>query len=67
MTPTTRLLRRRDVEALTGLRCSTLYDLMAAGRFPKPVSIGPRAVAWVDTEIAEWQEARIAERDSGAA
>ena len=59
--PPDRLLRRREVEAVTGLSCSRLYALMGAGHFPRPLRIGsgPRgAVAWPTREIEQW----IAER-----
>ena len=60
-------LRRREVIQRTGLSQSRLYEEIAEGRFPKPVPIGARAVAWVGAEVAEWQEQRIAVRDSQAA
>lgn len=50
-----RLLRRSEVERLTGLSKSTLYEQMAAGRFPRPVRIGARAVRWCASDIEEWQ------------
>lgn len=46
--------------AMTGLSCSTIYDLMAKGQFPRPVRIGVRAVGWVESEIADWIASRIA-------
>lgn len=61
-----RLLRRPEVERATGLSRSRIYQLMDDGKFPRPVEIGPRAVAWVEAEVAEWNNARIAERDSAA-
>ncbi len=61
MQPPTRLLRRRDVESLTGLRRSALYDLMQKGRFPKPGALTDRAVAWPEPEVAAWINARLAE------
>jgi predicted DNA-binding transcriptional regulator AlpA len=45
------LLRRREVEARTGLRTSTLYERLATGTFPKPVRINARAVAWLASEV----------------
>ncbi len=33
---------------------SQLYALIAKGKFPKPVKIGERAVAWRSTEIDAW-------------
>ena len=62
-----RLLRRPEVERMTGLSRSTIYLLLSSGAFPKPVNIGPRAVAWVETEIAEWVQSRISERDQSPA
>ena len=41
-----RLLRRPEVEKLTGLARATIYQKMATGDFPRPVKIGVRAVAW---------------------
>ena len=41
-----RLLRRPEVEELTGLARATLYQKMAMGHFPRPVKLGVRAVAW---------------------
>lgn len=61
---TDRTLRRRDVEARTGLSRSTLYAMMAQGTFPRPVRLGERAVGWPESEIAAWLEARKAERDA---
>ena len=48
-----RLLRRPEVEALTGLARATIYQKMAAGHFPRPVKIGIRAVAWPLPVIAD--------------
>ena len=55
---TERILRRREVEARTGLSRSTIYAQMAEGAFPKPVRLGKRAVGWTDSDIDEWLESR---------
>ena len=52
-----RLLRRRDVEARTGLSRSTLYRLVGAGTFPGPVSLGEHATRWVEHEVTAWLRA----------
>lgn len=57
------ILRRADVERATGLSRSTLYDLMATGRFPRPIKLGGKAVGWLERDILAWQRDRIAERD----
>lgn len=59
-----RFLRIREVLAATGKTKSRLYDDMKAGDFPKPIKIGPNAVAWDADEIAAWQRQRIAARDA---
>ena len=53
-----RLLRRTDVEAKTGLARSTIYRLMRSGEFPEPIRVGPRAVRWPASEIEAWLSER---------
>jgi prophage regulatory protein len=65
LTPT-KFLRRPEVEKITGLPRSSIYERMAAGTFPRPVPLGDRAVAWLEAEVIEWQRRRIAERDRPA-
>lgn len=56
---TDRLLRRGEVERLTGLSRSSIYAAMARDEFPKPFRLlGRRAVAWKYSSIQRW----IAER-----
>lgn len=50
----TKLLRRTEVEDITGLSRSSIYAMMSEGRFPKSIKIGLRAVAWRQDEIAGW-------------
>lgn len=60
------ILRRKDVEAAIGLRRSQLYAMIQRGEFPKPVKLGSGptgAVGWVRSEIDEWLNQRIADRD----
>lgn len=58
-----RIIRLSEVLANTGLARSTVYKYVADGSFPKPVSLGDRAVGWVESEVQEWILARIAQRD----
>lgn len=58
-----RLIRQIEVTRITGLSRASIYRQIDEGTFPKSVSIGGRSVAWVEDEILEWVEARIAERD----
>lgn len=59
-----RFLRLKEVIALTGLGRSSIYKFMDENTFPKTVSLGGRAVAWVESEIEEWMEQRLALRES---
>ena len=54
-----KILRLPIVKAKVGLGRSTIYAQVSQGVFPKPVSIGPRAIGWVDSEIDEWIAQRI--------
>lgn len=54
------ILRRKTVEGLTGYSRSTIYLRIAQGVFPKPVSLGARAVGWPSADIAAVNAARIA-------
>lgn len=53
------ILRLPAVKARTGLSRSTIYLRVAEGTFPKPVSLGGRAVGWVESEIQQWLERQI--------
>ena len=53
-----RLLRRRQVEEITGLSRSSIYRLMQDGGFPRPVKVGPAAVRWRASDITAWLESR---------
>ena len=58
-----KFMRRDEVERLTGLPRSTIYDKMAKNEFPKSVKIDGRSVCWLESEIADWQASIIAKRD----
>ena len=48
-----------------GIRFSKvhLWRLERAGKFPKRVPLGKARHGWLETEIDEWIEARLSERD----
>ena len=54
-----RFIRRPVVMYLTGLGRTAIDDQEAAGHFPRRFPIGPRAVAWLESEVNAWQRARI--------
>jgi len=53
------ILRLPAVKAVTGLSRSTIYLRISEGRFPKPVSLGDRAVGWIEAEVQEWLKQQI--------
>ena len=56
------LLKLPEVEACTGKSRSSIYG---DPTFPRPIKIGTRASAWIESEVMAWIEARIAERQAG--
>jgi prophage regulatory protein len=58
-----RFLRLPEVEAITGLRKSTLYLLMSRGEFPRSVQITPRCVAWPESRVLQYVQDKIAGAD----
>lgn len=56
------ILRLPQVKAKTGISRSGIYQKIAEGNFPDPVSLGPRAVGWIESEIEGWLEKTIAKR-----
>ena len=53
------ILRLPDVKARTGLARATIYLRMANGCFPRPISLGGRAVGWIEAEVDEWLDQQI--------
>lgn len=62
------ILRRKQVEARTGLSRSSIYARIRHNpkrpsdydpTFPKPISVGAKAVGWVESEIDDWLTAQI--------
>jgi prophage regulatory protein len=49
-----KLLRLPQVKATTGLSKSTIYARIAEGTFPKQITLGPRLVVWVESDVQTW-------------
>ncbi len=58
-----RLIKLKEVMHLTSLGRSTIYKLIADGKFPESVTLVGRHVAWVEEEIENWILEKLAERD----
>ena len=57
-----RILRLEEVEAKSGFKRANLYNLMRAGKFPKALRLGVRAVGWDSIEIDQWIAERVNSR-----
>ena len=57
-----RILRLDEVEAKSGFKRAHIYSLMKAGKFPKALRLGVRAVGWDSVEIEQWIADRLKER-----
>ena len=56
----TRLLHLKEVLNRTSLSRTSIYRLMARGRFPASIALGSR-VSWIEAQVEEWIQARIEE------
>jgi prophage regulatory protein len=52
------ILRLKDLQQRVPLSRSTLYAKIAAGEFPAPITLGPRAVGWLSSDIDKWIQSR---------
>jgi prophage regulatory protein len=53
------ILRLKHVKPRVALSRSGIYSLLAAGDFPPPLQLGPRAIGWLQSDIDAWIESRI--------
>ena len=56
-----RIIKRLEVEFITGLSRSTIYAKMETGKFPKPIKLSERSVGWLEHEVQEWLKNRVTE------
>jgi len=54
-------IRLSEVQRRTGYSKAWIYRLLKEQRFPQSVKIGSRSIAFVESEIDEWINQRIAE------
>lgn len=48
------MLRRPEVERLTGLSCSEIYKRMGEGRFPSQTKLSHKRVFWLREDVVAW-------------
>jgi len=54
------LIRIYQVKQRTGLSRSTIYERIKLGRFPSPIRLGSRSVAWIESEVESWLWEQVA-------
>ena len=52
------LLKSAEVVERVGIGHQTLRRWVRAGKFPAPIQIGPRRIAWLIEDIEEWLDSR---------
>lgn len=57
---TDKILRLPEVENKIGRKRSSIYADIGAGTFPAPINLGARAVGWLESEVNQWIETKIA-------
>lgn len=53
------ILRLPQVKIRVGLSRSSIYLAVSQGKFPRPVSLGARAVGWLESEVDAWLSQRV--------
>lgn len=61
MAQNSRFIRLSEVLRRTGYSKAWIYRLLKEKRFPQSVKIGVRSIAFIESEIDEWINNRIAE------
>jgi len=73
--PKRRFIRLREVKARVALSQSRIYDLVSHGYFPRPVKLGVRQKEskidsrtnyWLEHEVDNYIDERVAERNTAA-
>lgn len=54
-----RLIRIGAVAARIGLSRATIYRMVEAGKFPAPVRITSRCIAWPESAVNDWVSVRL--------
>ena len=58
-----KLLKLYEVAELLNVCKSQVYNLVKQGYLPKPIKIGKRGSAWLQSDIDSWFKSKIEERE----
>jgi prophage regulatory protein len=59
-----RFLRKPEAAARVGYHPEHVMRLVRQDKFPKPVQLGPKSIAFIEEEVEAWMAERVAERDA---
>ncbi|EPT9252282.1 AlpA family transcriptional regulator [Vibrio alginolyticus] len=59
-----RLIRLPELLHKVGLSRAQIYNMCHNNLFPKPISLGAKAVAWHEDEIDDWMMSKVRQRDA---
>jgi prophage regulatory protein len=52
------VVRMSRLVEMIGLSRSTIWKLLSEGKFPNPIRLGSRSIAWRINDIEEWLQSR---------
>jgi len=59
------IIKLPAVRELTTLSSATIYRLISKGEFPKQIKLAERSSGWLKSEVDDWLESKITQRDGG--
>ena len=60
-----RIIRLDELPQYCGLGRTQIAELIAQGKFPRPVKLSTRRKGWLEAELIAWQQECITRRDGG--
>ena len=59
-----KIIKLPEVKVITTFSRSTIYRLIALGKFPKQIKLAERSSGWVKQEVEDYLENKINEREA---
>jgi len=57
-----RIIRKPELLNIIGLSYPTIWRMEKMGKFPKRLRLGSNSCGWLESEVNEWIEGRLADR-----
>ncbi|HOY71006.1 MAG TPA: AlpA family phage regulatory protein [Methylotenera sp.] len=59
-----KILRLKNVIAMTGLSRSSIYSFQKSGSFPRSMKLSERSVGWLEADVTGWIANKAGEKKS---